>query len=224
MFAALAVIVAFGVGGQLALAESVANPHVHAVVIGKRAPVNAGGGSYVDKAASKVHNLFATFNELPPLDSSGYGEWPCGGGGSDPDCSSIAAGGLVIGFPFYSWSLATCTSSEYACGELTWMFETDLTGTGSKWPINVSVTVTQGTTDIYTSGTLSTGLDNPGEYYTEVFALPLGFGPGDCFAPSTTCGTPVAGAATIKVTTTIGTGTKAQSATGTAVIDLTTAF
>jgi hypothetical protein len=214
IFTAIAVIGAFGVCGQQALAqESVSNPHLHSVVIGK-APVQSDVAP--DATASQVHQLYTTLNELPPLDSSNNPEWPCSGGGTDPDCSTIAQGGLVIGFPFYTWPLTTCTSSTDACGEVTWMFETDVASTKTK--IDVSVTVTQGTTTkttIYSSGTLSAGT-NPGAGYTEVYALPVGFGPGDCFATGSTCGTPVAGPATITVVTTIG----KQTATGVATIIL----
>jgi hypothetical protein len=218
MFAALAVIVALGVTGQQALAEElVSNLHLQGAIVG-RVPVQP--DTEPDATASQVHELYTTMNALPPVDSSGNGEWPCAGGGSNPDCASIAEYGLVIGFPFYSWSLTGCTSSTAACGEITWMFETDVKST--KAAVSFSITVTQGTTtktDIYTAGPLSGGT-NPGQYYTEVFALPVAFGSGDCFTTGTTCGTPVAGPATVTVTTTIGT----QKATGTAVIYLTTAF
>jgi hypothetical protein len=212
MLAALAVTVVFGVCRQQALAQSlVLNPHVHSVVIGKSL---ASPDAEPDATASQVHQLYTTMNELPPLDTSGNPEWPCAGGGADADCSSIAEGGLVIGFPFYTWPLTTCTSSTEACGEITWMFETDVAST--KAAIDVTVTVTQGTTTkttIYSSGKLSAGT-NPGAGYTEVYALPVAFGSGDC--ATGTCGTPVAGPATITVVTTIGT----QKATGTAQIKL----
>ena len=214
-FAALAVIVALGMIGQPALAQDfVSTLHLQGTIAGRTAPHS----DAVPDAASQVHELYTTMNELPPLDGSGNGEWPCGGG--SPDCADIAAGGLVIGFPFYSWSLTGCTSSTLACGEITWMYETDVKSTTAK--VSFQVTVTQGSTTkttIYSAGPLSGG-KNPGQYYTEVWSLPVGFGPGDCFTTGTTCGTPVAGPATVTVTTTIGT----QKTTGTAVIYLTTAF
>jgi len=217
MFAAFAAMVALGVCGQVALAESVSNPHLHVAVIHSRGFVSPDA---VPDAASQVHELYTTMNELPPLDGSGQPEWPCGGGGGDADCAGIAGGGLVIGFPFFTWPLTSCTSSTTACGEITWMFESDVKSTAAK--VTVSVTVTQGSTTktpIYTSGPLSAGT-NPGQFYTEVFAIPVAFGPGDCFQKGTTCGTPVAGPANITVTTTIGN----QKTTGQAVINLTTAF
>jgi len=214
MFAALAAMAVLGVCGQQALAQdAILKPHVYSVVLGRAA---AQPDAMPEATASQVHQLYTTMNELPPLDGSGNPEWPCAGGGSNADCSSIAAGGLVIGFPFYTWPLTTCTSSTEACGEITWMFETDVAST--KATIDITITVTQGTTtksDIYTSGTIKGGT-NPGAGYTEVFAIPVAFGAGDCFATGTTCVTPVAGPATITVTTTIG----KQTATGVAQITL----
>lgn len=210
MIAALAVVVALGVCGQPAHAqELITNPYLHGAVIG-RVPIEA--DAVPDAAAAQVHELTTSMDVLPPLDADNNPEWPCFGGGTD--CASIATDGLVIGAPFYTWSLKTCTSSTYACGELTWTFETDVKSTTAA--VSFLVTVTQGTTTkttIYKSASLSGGT-NPGTGYVEVWALPIAFGPGDC--ATGTCGTPVAGPATLTVVTTIGT----QKATGTATITL----
>jgi hypothetical protein len=207
MFAALAVIVAFGVCGQQALAL---DPHFKTIVVG-RAPVS----DAVPDAAAQVHQLYTMMGVAPPLDASSLDTWPCFTGGSDPDCSSIAPGGLVLGIPFYTWSLTSCTSSTAACGQISWMFETDVTST--KTAIDVSITVTQGTSTIMNTGTVKIGT-NPGSGYVEVISDNVGFGPGDCVVG--TCATPVAGAAKITVTTTIG----KQKATGVENITLSSAF
>jgi len=208
-FAALVASVGFCVCGQQALAL---DPHFRIVTIGQ-APVQSDAEQ---AAASGIHQLITAFGVLPPLDSHDKPEWPCFGGGGNADCSSIALYGLVIGDPYYTWPLRTCTSSTEACGQVYWVFETDVTSTTT--PIDVSVTITQGTatkTTIYASGTYPLGVNNPGAGYIEVVDNDLAFGPGNC-AAGFTCGTPVAGVATITVVTTIGT----HSATGTAKITL----
>jgi hypothetical protein len=209
MFAALAAIVALGVCGQQALAL---DTHFKIASIG-RAPVQS---ETLPPAASQVHEGVTGMGVAPPLDAGGLDTWPCFTGTTDADCSSIASGGLVIGVPVYTWSLTNCTSSTAACGQIFWTFETDVVST--KTPIDVSITVTQGTTTkttIFSTGTQSVGANNPGAGYIEVISDDVAFGPGDCAAP-TTCGTPVAGPATITVTTIIG----KQKATGTATITL----
>jgi|HubBroStandDraft_1064217.scaffolds.fasta_scaffold02475_9 hypothetical protein len=203
MFAAVAVIVAFGMVGQQALALDV---HFHSMIIGK-----ADVPDVMPDAASQLHQLITVMAVASPETSSSNFYWPCFTGGSDPLCSSIPAGGVVLGAPFYTWPLTTCTSSTAACGQIYWLFETDVAST--KAAIDVSVTVTQGTSTIYNTGTVDVGT-NPGAGYVEVIWADVGFGPGDC--ATGTCATPVAGAATITTTTTVG----KQKATGKATITL----
>lgn len=208
MFAVLAVMVAFAMGAQPAFAQDLAaNPHIRIATIG-RVPVQPDAGP---DATSLVHQGITAMGILPPPDSGGLDSWPCFGGG--PDCPTIAVGGMVVADPFYTWPLTNCTSSTTACGQIYWTFETDVAST--KAPINVSITVTQGTTTKTTimsiSGTVGT---NPGAGYLEVVSADVAFGPGNCMTG--TCGTPVAGPATIRVVTTIA----KQRAVGTAQIAL----
>jgi hypothetical protein len=204
MFAAAAVIVAFGVSAQQALAL---DPHFKVTVMKAPGVIT----DAVPAAASQLHQLYTTMGVAAPADSLGNGYWPCFTGGSDADCSSIPAGAVVVGIPFYTWNLTACTSSTSACGQISWMFETDVASTSAT--IDVSITVTQGTSTIMNTGTVPVGT-NPGAGYVEVISDNVGFGPGDCAVG--TCATPVAGAAKITVTTTIG----KQKATGTANITL----
>ncbi len=203
-FAALAVIVALGVAGQAFAVD----PHFKVVTVG---PV-AGHTDVVPDAASKVHQLMTNMGVAAPADASDLPTWPCFTGGSDPDCSSITAGGLVVGIPFYTWSLSGCTSSSEACGQIFWAFETDVPSTTAK--IEITLNVTQGSNTIYSTGSAPIDVgDNPGKGYMEIISGNVGFGVGDCGA-GVTCVAPVAGAATITTTTKIGTST----ATGKAVI------
>ncbi|HXM40704.1 MAG TPA: hypothetical protein VN924_05595 [Bryobacteraceae bacterium] len=109
------------------------------------------------------------------------GDWPCFGGSTD--CSGVAKYGLVIGEPEQVWS-KSCSG----CGQIYYTFETTTaTGTAA-----FTVTVTQGSTTIFKySG--STSVSNN---VIEVISVgPVTFTGG------------VAGAATISVSTTIGTAT-----------------
>jgi hypothetical protein len=196
MFGALSAIAVFGICGQQALALE---PHFRIATIGRQPVAEA----VPEAATSQVHQGITGMGVAPPLDAGGGDTWPCFTGGTDVDCSSIAAGGLVVGVPAYTWSLTGCTSSTNACGQIYWTFETDVANT--KAPMEVSITVTQGTTTkttIASTGTVDIG-PNPGAGFIEVISDDIAFGPGDC-ATGTTCGTPVAGAATITIITTIG--------------------
>jgi hypothetical protein len=193
MSAALAVVFAFGVCAESALAL---DPHFRLISIGSR-PVQTDA---VPDAASLVHQGVTAMGVLPPLDASSLDTWPCFTGGTDPDCSAIAAGGLVIGVPVATWSLTNCTSSTLACGQIFWTFETDVTS--KKTAIDVSITVTQGTSTIMSTGVVNIG-KNPGAGFIEAISDDVAFGVGDCASP-TVCVAPVAGPATIKVTTAIG--------------------
>jgi len=205
MFAALAVIVALGLFGQPALA---ADFQLHSMIIAK---ADLPAGMVSPDAASQLHQLVTAMGAGSPDTSSDVPYWPCFTGGSDPACSSIPAGGIVLGAPFYTWPLTTCTSSTEACGTIYWLFETDVAST--KAEIDVTVTVTQGSNTIYTVGG-AVG-KNPGAGNVEIVYANAAFGEGDCFNGGT-CVNPSAGVATITTTTTIG----KQSATGKATITL----
>ena len=109
MFAAIAVIVAFGVGGHPALAAA---PQFHRSVIG-HVPAQVSP----DTTGPTILQLVTTLGTLAPIDGSGNYEWPCLTGDpiNWPDCSSIPAGGLVIGLPTYTVSLANCLDPTVAC-------------------------------------------------------------------------------------------------------------
>ena len=82
-----------------------------------------------------------------------------------------------------------------------------------KAALNVSITITQGTgtteTTILQTGTLNPGANTPG---IVVISGGTAVGPGNC--ATATCVAPVAGKATMKVTTQVG---KARATTGTAI-------
>jgi hypothetical protein len=112
------------------------------------------------------------------------GDWPCFGGSTD--CSSVMAGGLVVGTPEALWS-KSCSG----CGQIYYTFQTT-TATGTA---NVVITVTQGSpakTLFKTSGSIGTIPKN----IIEVVNVT-----GVSFTGA------VAGAATINISTTIGTAT-----------------
>jgi hypothetical protein len=112
------------------------------------------------------------------------GDWPCFGGSTD--CAGIMAGGLVVGTPEQIWS-KSCSG----CGQIYYTFQTT-TATGTA---TIAVTVTQGspaTTIFSYSGLIGTIAKNVVEV---VEVGPVSFTGG------------VAGAATIDVSTTIGTVT-----------------
>ena len=128
----------------------------------------------------------------PPLDSSGNDYWPCFTGGTDPDCSSIPAGGIVIGTPYQEWNPTTCNSG--ACAQVFWSF-TSLTVSGT---VTVSETITQGTNTIYQSG--STDLGAGTAPFLSFVWDEIGTGPGACSG----CVAATKGAAKITTTVTIG--------------------
>ncbi len=195
MFAALAGGLALSVGAQ---AQSLAeNPHIKLAVLGK-APVHAASP---EATPSNIYQGITEMGVLPPTDAGGDGEWPCFGGNAD--CSTIAAGGLVIGLPVYTWSLTNCTTSTTSCGQVAWTFEDDNTTSGE---IEAQVEVKQGTSVIYDSGYQKLAKNTGYDGYVLAISFDVGFGVGNCVPTTVTCVAPVAGAATITVSTKIGSG------------------
>jgi hypothetical protein len=199
MFAALAVIVAFGVCGQPVLA---ATPHFQVKVVG---PSSGQVGEEVSPdVSSKVYELASGVSDsIPPLDGSGFPDWPCFTGGSDPDCSSIPAGGVVVSYPQYTLSLADAVAGDAIW--IYWWIEDDNAST--KKPLNASITITQGTgaglTTILQTGDFSLGNNVQGSV---IISGAVGVGVGNC--ATATCVAPVAGRTTMKIDTWVGTGAK----------------
>jgi hypothetical protein len=210
MFQVLALFVAVAcfVGGQQAIAQG---PH-HL-----QARIVAGPHSNVSEA-KKLEQLSAGFGFLPPVDGSGNDEWPCfpNQNANGADCSSIATGGVVIGTPAYTQSLADCdnSGSTYSsCGQLFWFYEDD-TGNNTD-DLVISVVVKQGAKYILDTGSYSFG-PNPFPAGSVVVISDdtsfgtvgqTGPGNGNCAGSTETCVNPVKGAATVTITTTVGTST-----------------
>jgi len=113
----------------------------------------------------------------PPVGGS-TPSWPCVGGTGDPECSKIAAGGVVFAAPY---QLVPANAN----GEVYWTFTTT-TATGTA---RVKLTITQGATTIFTYN------------FTEsVTANELWFG----YVTGATLSNTTKGPATVTVTTTVG--------------------
>lgn len=201
-YVAFAVALAFGLMGNSALGQSPVQLKAHAVSFqtAKADP----------QTAPALFQLSQGFGVLPPVDGSGFDEWPCFGGMTD--CSTIAAGGVVIGTPSYTWSLANCDASQSnsaACGQIFWFYEDD-TGDSTDHLI-VSITGKQGTNYVLDTGNYDFG-PNPYADQVTVIAGDLAFGTlgqtgkgnGLCRHSNKTCVNPVAGLVDITVTTTVG--------------------
>jgi hypothetical protein len=99
------------------------------------------------------------------LDGSGADEWPCFGGGSGADCSTIVAGGVVVGIPQYVWSYSACdgatASDTTPCGQTETWYEDDSNDTSTSDDLTYSLTATQvqgkATVYIADSGTVDFG-------------------------------------------------------------------
>lgn len=204
-------LVAFLVCGQPALAES---PH--------HLQFRVVSGVHADKGAKEkpvLEQLASGFGVLPPVDSGGNDEWPCFPGSSNPnapDCSQITAGGVVIGQVAYTQSLANCDASAAGapnCGQIFWFYEDD-TGDNTD-DLVATIVVKQGKNYIMDTGPYNFGPNpfSPGEviviYDDTAFGTLGQTGPGDgfCAGSTETCVNPVAGVATVTVTTTVGKST-----------------
>lgn len=205
LFAALAVILVLGVAGQ-------ANAQVK--VSGPRLTAAGPAMSHVNpNTSTDLHPVATYLGVAPPADGSGNAEWPCFTGGSDPDCSSIPAGGVVVGVPAYTWSLTGCTgqASSAPCAGINFWFEDDSTSSSD---ISVALTVKQGTSYIYDFPKTSFGSNSPYTGYIIVFSADVAFGDfsGNC-PKKVVCVNPVAGTADITATVSIGTDSAVSKAT-----------
>jgi len=160
--------------------------------------------------------LISGFTALPPTDGGGLDEWPCqpGSGDNSADCSSIAAGGLVIGTPAYTWSYAACnaaSSTSTNCGQIFWSYEDD-TGDNTD-DLIISVVAKQGTAFLLDTGSINLGVNAAAVGSTVVISLDGAFGTlgasgknnGYCAGSNKTCSNPLSSAPiTITTNTTIG--------------------
>ena len=200
---------AFLLCGQPALAQG---PHhiQFRVVPGHEDGVRAQAGF------DELFLLNSGFAALPPLDGGGNDEWPCFPGSDNPisaDCSQIAAGGVVVGAPAYTWSLANCDASSDTsanCGQLYWFYEDD-TGDNTD-DLIVSLAVKQGTEYILDTGNVDLGQNTFPAGSVVVIYDDTAFGTlggtgknnGFCAGSKKVCVNPVAGVATVSFTTKVG--------------------
>ena len=125
LFIALAVVLAYGICGQPALAQDLAeDADVSVVSIGHITDASP------DATSPGMYQGIVAMGPNPTV----AGDWPCFG--PTTDCAGIVKGGLVIGEPEQLW-----TKSCSACGQIFYTFQTT-TATGTA---NIVVTVTQGT-------------------------------------------------------------------------------
>jgi hypothetical protein len=161
-------VVAILVCGQLALAEDAPRPHYRIQFV----PRGAEGIISSDNPLAVTKNLYGltaafTATDYPTTNSDGTDIWPCFGGGTNvnPDCPSIGnptidfpVGGVALGTPAYVWSLANCnatSTSSPVCGETETFYEDDSGDTTDQ--LTYTIIATQGTTEIYNSGTVVFG-------------------------------------------------------------------
>ncbi|MGA9643646.1 MAG: hypothetical protein WBQ72_19770 [Terriglobales bacterium] len=169
------------------------------------------------KEKKALEQLMSGFGVLPPVDGGGNDEWPCFPGSSNPnapDCASIATGGLVVGQTAYTQSLSACdgnSGSSPNCGQVFWFYEDDTGDTTDD--LVVSIVVKQGKNYILDTGPFNFG-PNPFAagsvvviYDDTAFGTlgQTGVGNGFCAGSTETCVNPVAGVASVTVTTTVGT-------------------
>ena len=202
-------IVAFVICGQQALAQS--RHHLQARVV----PGTHQGETRNLAKFDELFQLSTGFGVLPPVDSSGNDEWPCfpNQNANGADCSQIAAGGVVIGAPAYTQSLANCDASAAGapnCGQIFWFYEDD-TGDGTD-DLIVSIVVKQGAEYILDTGNFDFGPNPFPAGSVVVISDDVAFGTlgetgknnGFCDGSKKTCVNPVAGIATVTVTTKVG--------------------
>jgi len=183
LFVGLVSMLALGVSRQQALAQDDdANlSNVHVTLSDHWVP-----GATPDTAAALLAGPVGLV--APPPSAGPPPSWPCFAPNSP--CSSDPAGGLLIGLPLQQWPISGSTNcTTVPCGQIMAMFETT-TATGS---IGMTITIKQGTTTIYSKSVhkLGTAAAN------QVGVVDV---TGIQFAT-----TAVAGAATVTVTTTVGT-------------------
>jgi hypothetical protein len=149
---------------------------------------------------NNLYPISAQFGYLPPKDGGGNDYWPCYTGGSNADCSSIPANGVVVGIPLYTpWLVSSCDTAT-PCGQL-YFFYDDLTNDSTD-DLVLTVTVKQGRNYIFAVGPKNLG---PNPYANEVVVFSgdkafgtqgqSGKGNGWCAGSSHVCVDPVAGVA-----------------------------
>jgi hypothetical protein len=205
-------LVALLMCGQRAVAQN-----IHHIQI--RAVGHNGVHSQGKTEKKALEQLMSGFGVLPPVDGGDNDEWPCfpnGGNPNDADCASIAAGGVVLGAPSYSQSLANCdanSSTSLNCGQIFWFYEDD-TGNNTD-NLVVSIVVKQGKNFVLDTGPFNFG-PNPFPAGTVIvisddaaFGTLGQTGPGNgyCAGSTESCINPVKGVASVTVTTTVGTST-----------------
>ena len=204
MFAALAVIVALGVCGQVQAQELQIHPGKFTIV--GRVPVVQDAAPDVAIPALLGEDL--SMAVIPAADGSGNPYWPCfTGSSSQPDCDTIPSGGVVTGVPYLTWSKTTCTAkvATAPCAELTWWFQDDSTDVTDD--LIVTLKAIQGAKTLWTD-ILNAG-PNPFSGYIIVLTDGIAFGPGDCLNGGT-CKKPAAGEVTLEATVTVGTESATQ--------------
>ena len=185
--------------------NAIAASHFHIVA---SLSANSEASSTPAVVAANLHGIIADFGVLPPASST---DWPCYGG--SPDCTSIASGGMVIGAPNFTWSLASCnsrTKKETApCAQLFWMYEDDTNDTSDD--LTFSVFVTQGKNYIlaasedYGTNPFGAGVISvAGDFAFGTQGNHTGPGNGWCFVDTVTCVGPKPGLANVVVTTSVG--------------------
>jgi len=187
-FVAVAAL-ALGICGQQARAEPPGTIHARSFPLAATPDLNPNA-----KEPAMTMGVVA-FGTYPPTDSSGNSEWPCFTGGSDPNCSTIPAGGVILGVPYQDWSVSACNVGPgAACGQIYWSF----TSNHASGTVMVSETITQGTKTIYQSGTTNLGMGTA-PFQSWVWDE-IGMGPNACSG----CVAVVKGPARITVTATVG--------------------
>ncbi len=208
VFASITIVVFFICGQQ-----AVAQHHLQfKVVSGPQANVHPPKGP---KEKAVLEQLSSGFGFLPPVGADGGDSWPCFAGNTD--CSTIAPGGVVIGYPAYTQSLSACdasTASATNCGQIFWFYEDDTNNNTDD--LVVSVVVKQGVDYILDTGSVVLASPNPFAPGTVIvisddaaFGTLGQTGPGNgyCAGSTESCVNPKAGIATVTITTTVGTST-----------------
>jgi hypothetical protein len=155
VFASLALVVFFVCGQQAPASESRHHLQVRVVPGTQQSAVKAPTGF------DELFQLSYGFGALPPLDGSGYDEWPCDPSPANPnypDCSNIASGGVVIGTPAYTVSLSACNANSPTstnCGQIFWFYEDDTNDNTDD--LIVSIVVKQGSNFILDTGSIDLG-------------------------------------------------------------------
>jgi len=183
--------------------SAIAAPQFH---IGAYPTAHSDTSPGVPSAGPGLYAIMADFGVLPP----DIDDWPCYAGGSE--CSTIAAGGLVIGAPYFNWSLAACDAKSdkdtSACGQFFWLYQDDTNDTTDD--LVIMVEVTQGKNNYIADFSYDFGA-NPYGAGTIYVWWDAAFGtrgektgPGNGWCTTQTCSNPKAGLANVAITTSVG--------------------